>query len=71
MVAPNFLLNRYAPLNLPQLMNVMPQGYLKLLPCFTREDEITVEKHLPVFCNFAENMNVEHLDVVMRIFVQS
>ena len=52
-------------------MNAKPQEYLKLLPRFTREDEINAEKHLPVFCNFAENMNVEHLDVVMRLFVQS
>ena len=24
-----------------------------------------------MFCNFAENLNVEHLDVVLRLFVQS
>ena len=71
MATPTFLLNRYAPLNLPQPMNAMSQEYFKLLSRFTREDEITAKKHLPVFCNFAENLNVEHLDVVMRFFVQS
>ena len=71
MAAPTFFLNRYAPLNLPQPMNAMPQEYLKLLPHFTGEDKITAEKHLPVFCNFAENLNVEHLEVVMRPFVKS
>ena len=40
-------------------------------PCFTGEDEVTVEQHLPLFCTFVENLNVEHLDVVMRLFVQS
>ena len=49
MAAPAFLLNRYAPLNLPKLMNAMPQEYLKLLPHFTGEDEITAEQHLPMF----------------------
>ena len=38
---PDFLMKIYAPLNLPQPMNVMPEEYLKLLPRFTGEDEIT------------------------------
>ena len=71
MEAPSFLMNRYAPLNLPQPVNAMPQEYLKLLPRFIGEDEVTVEQHLPLFFTFAENLNVEHLDVVMRFFVQS
>ena len=49
MAAPAFLMNRYAPLNLPQPMNAMPQEYLKLLPICTGEDEITAEQHLPLF----------------------
>ena len=52
-------------------MNAIPQEYLKLLPRFTGEDEITAEQHLPLFFTFAKNFNVEHLDVVMRLFVQS
>ena len=71
MAALAFLLNIYAPLNIPQPMKAKPQWYLKLLPSVIGEDEITAEKHLPVFCNFVENLNVEHLDVVMRHFVQS
>ena len=51
-------------------MNAMCQEYLKFLPRFTGEDELTKEQHLPLFCTFAENLNVEHLDVVMGIFVQ-
>jgi len=49
----------------------MPQEYLKIIPRFTWEDEQTTENHISIFCNFAENLNVEHLDVVLRIFVQS
>ena len=41
MAIPTFLLNIYAPLNLPQPLNVMPQYYLKLLPNFIGEDEAT------------------------------
>ena len=70
MAAPKFLLRKYSPLNLPQPMNAMPQEYLKLIPRFTGEDEITAEKHLLVFWNLAENLNVEHLDVVMRLVFQ-
>lgn len=64
-----FLLNKYAPLNLAQPMNAMPQDYLKLLPIFTGEDEITTEKHISSFCAFPENLNVEFLDVVITLFV--
>lgn len=38
---------------------------------FTGEDELTIEKHIVSFCAFSENLNVEYLDVVMRLFVQS
>ena len=48
-----FLMDRYAPLNLPQPMNAMPQKYLKLLPRFSGEYEVTVEQHLSLFCTFA------------------
>ena len=37
---PAFLLNKYAPLALPQVLNDMPQDYLKILPRFTGENEI-------------------------------
>ena len=65
---PGFLLNKYAPMALPQVLNDMPQDYLKILPRFNGENEIDAQKHLEVFCAFAENFNVEHLDVVLRLF---
>ena len=52
-------------------MNAMPQEYFIFLPHFTREDDVIAKNHLPLFSTFAENLNVEHLDVVMRLFVQS
>ena len=59
------------PLALPQTLNEMPQGYLKVLPRFNGEHNTAAQKHLEVFCAFAEDFNVEHLDVVLRLFVQS
>lgn len=49
----------------------MPQDYLKLLPKFNGEDEISSQRHMETFFAFAENLNIEHLDVVLRLFVQS
>ena len=60
---PDFLLNKYAPLALPPVLNDMPQDYLKILPRFNGENDIDAQKHLETFCSFAENLNVEHLDV--------
>ena len=69
MVVPGFLLNKYAPLALPQVLNDMPQDYLKVLPHFNGEDDTLAQNHLEVFCAFVENFNVEHLDIVLRLFV--
>jgi len=52
-------------------LNLIPQEYLKILPRFSGEDEQTIKKHIVVFCNFVEKLNVEHIDVVLRLFVQS
>jgi len=71
MVFPGFLLNKYAPLYLPQPLSSMPQDYLKCLSRFNREGDTLAQRHIEAFCAFAENLNVEHLDVVLRLFVQS
>jgi hypothetical protein len=63
---------RYAPLVLPQPMNALPAGdYLKYMPKFTGEEDITVEEHLATFYSYADNLNIENEDVWMRVFVQS
>ena len=46
---PAFLMNKYAPLALPQVLNDMPQDYLKILPRFNGENEIYAQKHLETF----------------------
>jgi hypothetical protein len=63
---------RYAPLVLPQPMNSLPTGdYLKYMPKFTGEEDITAEEHLAAFYSYADNLNIENEDVWMRVFVQS
>jgi hypothetical protein len=63
---------RYAPLVLPQPMNSLPAGdFLKYMPKFIGEEDITTEEHFSTFYNYADNLNIENEDVWMRVFVQS
>jgi hypothetical protein len=63
---------RYAPLVLPQPMNSLPtRDYLKYMPKFTGEEDITIEEHLVSFYSYVDNLNIENEDVWMRVFVQS
>ena len=46
----------YAPLILPQPTNPFPAGdYLKYMPKFTGEVDITAEEHLAAFYSYADN----------------
>jgi hypothetical protein len=52
---------RYATLVLPQLMNALPtRDYLKYMPKFTGEEDITAEEHLVAFYSYADNLNIEN-----------
>ena len=63
---------RYAPLVLPQLMKyLLATDYLKYMPQFTGEGDVTAEEHLSPFYRFAEIQAIENEDVWMRVFVQS
>jgi hypothetical protein len=63
---------RYAPLVLPQVMYTFPPNYyMRYLPRFNGDGSVTAEEHLSSFYSFADNFNVEHVDVWMRLFVQS
>jgi hypothetical protein len=44
---------------------------MKYLPRYNGEGDVTVEEHLVAFYSFANNFNIEHVDVWMRLFVQS
>jgi hypothetical protein len=63
---------RYAPLVLPVVLHALPTtNYMKYLPRYNGEGEITVEEHLVAFYSFADNFNIDYSDVWMRLFVQS
>jgi hypothetical protein len=63
---------RYAPLILPQVMFAFPPNdYMRYLPRFNGDGEVTVEENLSSFYSFADNFNVEHADVWMKLFVRS
>jgi hypothetical protein len=63
---------RYAPLMLPQPLNALPSnGYLKQLPKFTSEGDITVEEHLEALYIFTDDHVIMHAYVWMRILVHS
>ena len=63
---------RYAPLVLPQVMYAFqPNDYMRYLPRFNGDGSVTAKEHLNSFYSFADNFNVEHVDVWMRLFVQS
>jgi hypothetical protein len=66
------LASRYAPLVLPQPMNALPAtDYLKYIPQFTGEGDVTAEEHLSSFYRFTEIQAIKNEDVWMRVFVQS
>jgi hypothetical protein len=63
---------RYAPLILPQVMfSFPPNDYMRYFPRFNGDGAVIVEEHLSSFYSFVGNFNVEHVDVWMRLFVQS
>jgi hypothetical protein len=63
---------RYAPLVLPQPLNTLSaDGYLKQLPKFTGEGDVTADEHLEAFYSFTDDNVIMHADVWMRIFVHS
>jgi hypothetical protein len=51
---------RYAPLVLPQPMNSLPtRNYLKYMPKFMGEEDITIKEHLVAFYSYVDNLNIE------------
>ena len=62
----------YAPLVLLVVLHALPTtDYMKYMPIYNGEGEITVEEHLVAFYSFADNFNIDYSYVWMRLFVQS
>jgi hypothetical protein len=60
----SIVIARYAPLVLPQPMNVLSvRDYLMYMPMFTGEEDIIAEEHLAAFYSYDGNINIENEDV--------
>jgi hypothetical protein len=63
--------DRYAPLVLPVPLHNLPEIYMKNLPKFTGEGDLTVVEHIKFFHQFTNILGLEHEDVYSRLFVQT
>jgi len=63
----------YAALVLPPAaqLHAFPYDYLKHLPRFIGETGPSNKDHLVAFLYFVDNMNIEHDDIYIALFVQS
>jgi hypothetical protein len=62
---------RYAPLILPIPLHDLPENYMKSLPKFTGEGDLTAQEHINFFDQFADTLGIEHEDVYSRLLVQT
>ena len=62
---------RYAPLALPAVLHDLPENYMKSLPKFTGEGDLTVQEHINFFDQFDDILGIEHEDVYSRLLVQT
>jgi hypothetical protein len=62
---------RYAPLVLPIPLHDLPENYIKNLPKFTGEGDLTTAEHINFFDQFVDILGLEHEDVYSRLFVQT
>jgi hypothetical protein len=62
---------RYAPLVLPAQLHDLPDNYIKNLPKFTGEGDLTAAEHINFFDQFADICGIEHEDVYSRLLVQT
>jgi hypothetical protein len=62
---------RYAPLVLPIPLHDLPENFIKNLPKFTGEGDLTTAEHINLFDQFADILGLKHEDVYSRIFIQT
>jgi hypothetical protein len=62
---------RYAPLVRPVPLQDLPKNYMKILPKFTGEGDLTTQEHINFFDQFADILGIEHEDVYSRLLVQN
>jgi hypothetical protein len=62
---------RYTPLVLLVPLNDLPENYMKNLPKFTGEGDLTLAEHINFFDQFVDILGLEHEDVYSHLFVQT
>jgi hypothetical protein len=62
---------RYAPLVLPAPLHDLPENYMKSLPKFTREGDLTAQENINFFDQFADILGIEHEDAYSKLLVQT
>jgi hypothetical protein len=62
---------RYAPLVLPIPLHDLPENYMKNLPKFTIEGDLTTAEHINFFDQFADILGLEQEDVYSRLLVHT
>jgi len=62
---------RYVILVLPAILHYLPENYMKSLPKFTGEGDLTATEHIVCFYQFIDILGIEHEDVHMRLLVQT
>jgi hypothetical protein len=62
---------RYAPLIIPIVLHDLPKNYMKNLPKFMGEWDLTTTKHISFFDQFVDILGIEHEDVYTRLLVQT
>jgi hypothetical protein len=56
---------------LPAHLNDLLDNYVKHLPKFNGENDVTSIKHLLLFEEFVDVIGIEHEDIYMRLLVQT
>jgi hypothetical protein len=59
---------RYAPLILSVPLHDLPENYMKNLPKFTREGDLTAAKNINFFDQFMDILGLKHEDVYSQLF---
>jgi hypothetical protein len=62
---------RYTPLVLPVPLHDLPENYMKNLPKFRGEGDLTATEHINFFDQFVDILVIEHEDVYSHLLVQT
>jgi hypothetical protein len=63
--------SNYAPLVLPPVLHDLPENYMKNLPKFTGEGDLTSTEHITFFYQFVDILGIENEDAYSSILVKT